>query len=113
MAISFVFVQDLQKDLSLKFENKKYNSKLRAKTEKFVLQKSSSLSVICLRNLGHLKVLNDSTLILNESDLLRTILNLSESFWSLLFLNPVWHGVGKQEKCSSLEQPKNNFYKAQ
>ena len=26
------------------------------------------------------------------------------------FLN--WHGIGKQEKCSSLGQPRGNFYKA-
>ena len=25
-------------------------------------------------------------------------------------INPVWHGIGKQEKCSSLEQPSGNFY---
>ena len=25
--------------------------------------------------------------------------------------NPVWHGIRKQEKCSSLEQPRGNFYK--
>ena len=24
--------------------------------------------------------------------------------------NPVWHGIGKQEKCLSLEQPRSNFY---
>ena len=28
-------------------------------------------------------------------------------------LNPVWHDVGKQEKCSSLEPPRDNFYKTQ
>ena len=27
------------------------------------------------------------------------------------FLNPVWHGIGKQEKMVSLEQPRGNFYK--
>ena len=27
--------------------------------------------------------------------------------------NPVWHDVGKQEKCSSLEPPRGNFYKTQ
>jgi hypothetical protein len=26
-------------------------------------------------------------------------------------LNPVWHGIGKQEKCSYLEQQRGNFYK--
>ena len=26
------------------------------------------------------------------------------SYWSNI--NPVWHGIGKQEKCSSLEQPR-------
>ena len=25
--------------------------------------------------------------------------------------NLVWHGIGKQEKCSSLEAPRGNFYK--
>ena len=28
-----------------------------------------------------------------------------------LYLNPVWHDVGKQEKCSSLEPPRNIFFK--
>ena len=27
--------------------------------------------------------------------------------------NPGWHDVGKQEKCSSLEPPWENFYNAQ
>ena len=27
--------------------------------------------------------------------------------------NPVWHDVWKQEKCSSLEPPRDNFYKTQ
>ena len=30
----------------------------------------------------------------------------------LIILNPVWHDVGKQEKCSSLEPPRDNFYKS-
>ena len=25
--------------------------------------------------------------------------------------NPVWHGIGKQEKCLSLEEPRGNFFK--
>ena len=28
-----------------------------------------------------------------------------------MLFNPVWHGIENQEKCSSLEQPKGNFYK--
>ena len=30
-----------------------------------------------------------------------------------IIINPVWHDVGKQEKCSSLEPPSDNFYKTQ
>jgi hypothetical protein len=26
-----------------------------------------------------------------------------------LNFNPVWHGIGKQEECSSLGQPRGNF----
>ena len=29
----------------------------------------------------------------------------------LCLLNPVWYGIGKQEKCSSLDQPRGNFYR--
>ena len=28
-------------------------------------------------------------------------------------LNPVWHGITKQEKCSTLELPRGNFCKTQ
>ena len=28
-------------------------------------------------------------------------------------LNPIWHDVAKQEKCSSLKPPRDNFKKAQ
>ena len=31
----------------------------------------------------------------------------------IIFLNPVWHDVGKQEKCLSLDPPRGNFYKTQ
>ena len=27
-----------------------------------------------------------------------------------LYVNPLWHGIGKQEKCSSLEQQRGNFH---
>ena len=30
-----------------------------------------------------------------------------------LYLNSVWHDVGKQEKGSSLEPPRDNFFKTQ
>ena len=30
-----------------------------------------------------------------------------------LIINPIRHDVGKQEKCSSLEPPRDNFYKTQ
>ena len=29
----------------------------------------------------------------------------------MYFLNPVWHDVGKQEKCLYLETPRDTFYK--
>ena len=29
----------------------------------------------------------------------------------ILGANPVWHGIGKQEKVSCLEQPRSNFFK--
>ena len=31
----------------------------------------------------------------------------------MLPFNPVWHDVRKQEKCSSLESLRDNFYKTQ
>ena len=31
----------------------------------------------------------------------------------LTFFKPIWHDVGKQEKGSSLEPPRDNFYKTQ
>ena len=30
-----------------------------------------------------------------------------------LTFNPVWHDIGKQEKCSYLEPPRDKFYKTQ
>ena len=29
----------------------------------------------------------------------------------VFYLKPVWHGIGEEEKCLSLEQPRGNFYK--
>ena len=39
--------------------------------------------------------------------------NLADKFQSKKYIltdkNPVWHGIGKQEKCSCLESPRSNL----
>ena len=42
-----------------------------------------------------------------------SIQNQNEFCLQLTRFNPVWHNVWKQEKCSSLEPPRDNFYKTQ
>ena len=60
--------------------------------------------------------MNQSIYSLKYSDHLFTIfssLELMEILKSLLSINPNWHELRKQEKCSSLARRRSKFYKTQ